>query len=887
MTVSSASGNRRVQKPLAPATTPTGTKPEGASRPEREARLSRPEREARLSREDRKQTSSGGGRRSSKRVVVRWVRRVALVGAVLAAVSAIAVAIYIRGVEADLPSTAELRKGYRPPQVTRVLAADGTVLAELFTERRTVVRVGDLPPHVKLAVLAAEDANFYEHTGLNYLGIARAVWVNLRHKKTKQGASTITQQVVKNLLLDSERTYKRKVREVLLARRIEQELGKDEILELYLNHIYFGHGRYGIEEAARGYFGKHARELTIAEAALIAGLPAAPNAYNPRNDLDASVRRRGFVLGQLRAKGFITPAQYDQAMVEPVKLAPATEANDELAPEVVEIVRKTIKDVAGEEAARRGGFTVETTIDPKLQAAARAAIRDATSAYDKRWRLNGPFVPYPPDGRDPKTKKKLPTPEPIFAGTPKYGHGDAYLGVVTGHDDEARTLDVQVGTVKGVVKLPAPGEGPHAYARYNPNNLSPSAWAPIGSRLRVSLLAPPPAASADAAKEAPKDLEVKVPLRLELGPESALVSIDVRTRKILAIVGGVEAQSGALDRATRAHRQPGSTFKPFVYGAALAAHKVTAASLIDPTPQSFNGYTPKNFEPWTKDEPVRLRDALAASINIVAVKVAADVGAKSVVDFAHAAGITAKLEPQLAIALGAYEVTPYELAGAYSTIAAGGVYEAPQIVTRIKDADGRELPLPPRAPPVRAFGESEAYVLTSLMTSVVEKGTATGAKVLGRPIAGKTGTSNDQKDTWFAGFTPDVVTVAWVGYDEPRPLGAGEFGGKTALPAWVSFMKEAVKNKPKIDFPRPNAGLVVVKIDPRTGKLPYPGQEDAIDEVFLVGTEPTETAEPPPDAVKKDDAPEDPWAVPAVASSPPPATSDSALPPLPAASTTP
>ncbi len=795
-----------------------------------------------------------------------------------AAASAIALAAYVRKVEADLPSTAELRRGYRPPQVTRVLAADKSVLAELFTERRTVVKVADLPPHVKLAVLAAEDANFYEHTGLNYLGIARAVWVNLRHTKTKQGASTITQQVVKNLLLDSERTYKRKIREVLLARRIEQELTKDEILELYLNHIYFGAGRYGIEEAARGYFGKHATQLSIAEAALIAGLPASPNGYNPRNDLAASVRRRGFVLGQLRAKGFVTLAQYDQAVVEPVKLAPAAEANDELAPEVVDLVRKLLKEVAGEEAARKGGFTVETTIDPKLQAAARAGVRDGVLSYDKRWRLNGPFAAYPPDGRDPKTKKKLPTPEPVFKGTPKYGHGDAYLGLVVGHDDEAKTVEVQVGDVKGFVKLGVE----HGFSRYNPQNLAPSAWAPVGARLRVSLLAPPPAAAPDASEGAS---DVKVPLRLELGPEAALVSIDVRTRKVLAIIGGVEGQSGALDRATRAHRQPGSTFKPFVYGAAIAARKVTAASLIDPTPQSFNGYTPKNFEPWTKDEPVRLRDALAASINIVAVKVASEVGPGRVIDFARAAGVThAKLEPHLAIALGAYEVTPFELATAYATIAAGGVYEAPQLVTRIVGPEGNVLPLPERAAPTRAFGDAEAYVLTSLMTSVVEKGTAQGAKVLGRPIAGKTGTSNDQKDTWFAGYTPDVVTVSWVGYDEPRPLGSGEFGGRTALPAWVSFMKEAVKNKPRVDFPRPSAGIVAVTIDPRTGKLPYPGQEDAVEEVFLAGTEPTETAEPPADATKTPDAPEDPWGASGGASAVP-ASSGGPLPPLPPAPT--
>jgi penicillin-binding protein 1A len=853
VTVSSA--NRRVPgKPLAPATTPTGTQPEGEAGARADERLTSKNRPPTQSRR--------------RRLILRWLRRSLLAAALLAAVGTIGLAIFIRRVEAGLPSTAELRRGYRPPQVTRILAADGAVISELFTERRTVVKLNDLPPHVKLAVLAAEDANFYEHTGLNYLGIARAAWVNLRKGKTRQGASTITQQVVKNLLLDNERTYSRKIREVLLARRIEQELGKDEILELYLNHIYFGSGRYGIEEAARGYFGKHARELTLAEAALIAGIPPAPNAYNPRADIEASLKRRTFVLGQLRAKGFITPVQYDQAMVEPVKLAPVVEAGEELAPEVVEIVRKMIRDVAGEEAARRGGFTVETTIDPKLQAAARAAVREATSAYDKRWKLIGPFVPYPPDGKDPKTKKKLPPPEPLFEGTPKYGHGDVYVGHVTGHDDAARTLDVQVGNVKGIVKL-------EVKDRYDPTNLAPSAWAPIGVRLRVSLLAPPvPATDPNAP-------ETKVPLRLELGPESSLVSIDVRTKKVLALIGSVEGAPGALDRATRAHRQPGSTFKPFVYGAAIAARKITPASMIDPTPANFAGYAPKNYEPWAGSDLVRLRDALAASINIVAVRVANDIGPKAVIDFARSAGITSKLDPHLAIALGAYEVTPIELATAYTTIAAGGVFEPYQLVTKIIGPDGRELPLPGRPPPTRAFGEAEAYVLTSLLTSVVEKGTATGARVLGRPVAGKTGTSNEQKDAWFAGYTPDIVTVAWVGYDEPRTLGHGEFGGRTALPAWVSFMKEATKNRPKVPFPMP-PGLVTMKIDPHTGKVPYAGQEDAVDEVFLAGTEPKEIAEPPADAApKKDDAPEDPWALPAVA----PSSSGSTASPATSAST--
>jgi penicillin-binding protein 1A len=798
-----------------------------------------------------------GAKAHRRRVIVRWMKRLALAGTVAGCLGIVALALWVRRIEEQLPSLTDLRSR-KPPQVTRILAVDGSTLAELYTERRTVVRVQDLPAHVKVAVLAAEDAGFYEHKGLDYLGILRALYVNIRHRgQSKQGASTITQQVVKNLLLDPGKRYERKVREALLARRLEQELSKDEILELYLNHIYFGSGRYGIEEAARGYFGKHANEVTIAEAALLAGLPQSPNKINPRVDMEAATRRRAFVLGQMRDKQFITPAAYDAAIVEPIKLAPVVEAIDSLAPEVVELVRKTIVEAVGEDSARRGGFTVETTIDPKLQLAARAALREATTAYDKRWKLIGPFPAYPADGRDPKTKRKLPPPEKAFVGTPRYGHGNVYVGVVVGHDDTARTLDVDVGDVRGIVKLSTKD-------RYDPTDLPPSKWAPLGTRLRVSLAAPPPvtgtagaagSASPSGSVSAPgsapasgsasattTDGPAKVPLRLELGPEAALVSIDVRTRHVLALAGNVEGVVGGLDRAMHAHRQPGSTFKPFVYGAALAARKITPATLMDASGGDFGTYNPKNFEAWGSNEPVRLREALAASINLVAVRVARDVGPQAVIDYARKAGIVeAKLQPDLAIALGSYEVTPIELATGYSTFAGGGLYEQPTIITRIRGADGQDVKLPGKREGARAMSEAEAYVVTSLMTSVVDHGTATGAKVLQRPVAGKTGTSNAAKDTWFAGYTTDVVTVAWVGYDDGRPLGNGEFGGRTALPAWVSFMKEATKGKPKGEFPRPG-GIVAVSIDPKTGKLAFPGQEDALEEVFLAGTEPTDVA---------------------------------------------
>ncbi len=359
-----------------------------------------------------------------------------------------------------------------------MLARDGTLLAEIFTERRTVISIANLPAHVKLAVLAAEDAGFYEHEGLNYYGMLRAFLVNLRSGRTRQGGSTITQQVVKNMVLDPERSFRRKMREVILARRLEQQISKDEILELYLNHIYFGGGRYGIEEAARYYFGKPAREVSLAEAAMLAGLPAGPELYSPRHDATRAQVRRSFVLGQMFDKGFINQRQHDEAMVEPLRLSAAVEAQGQLAPEVVEIVKRTLKEAIGEAPKQGSGYTITTTIDPKLQAAARKAVRDNLDAYDKRYKLLGPFSP-------PLTaNKKKPKPtEKAFEGVPRFSEHKVLSGSVVGADDAQGLLDVRVGTVVGSVKL---GD----YKRYNPQHLPPSQFAPEGTLLHVSLLAP-------------------------------------------------------------------------------------------------------------------------------------------------------------------------------------------------------------------------------------------------------------------------------------------------------------------------------------------------------------------------------------------------------------
>jgi penicillin-binding protein 1A len=380
------------------------------------------------------------------------------------------------------------------------------------------------------------------------------------------------------------------------------------------------------------------------------------------------------------------------------------------------------------------------------------------------------------------------------------------------------------------------------YERYNPGHLAPSAFAPEGAHVRVSLLAPLPATAGSGPDAGAPAVLTKVPLRLESGPEGAVVAIDARTRQLLSIVGSYEAVSGGLDRATQSRRQPGSTFKPIVYSYAIHSRRFTPATLVDVSPGTFEGgYHPSNYEGWTGTFPLRLREVLANSVNVGAVRVLADVGASGVVGWAQALGIRSPMKPDLSLALGSYEVTPLELAGAYATFASGGVYEEPSLVSRIVGPDGKDTPLPQPLPAHRVLDEAEAYVTTSLLTSVIDHGTGARAKQLGRPLAGKTGTSNASKDTWFAGYSTDVVAVVWVGYDDGKPLGSGETGASAALPAWIDFMRTAHEHKAASEFPRP-PGVAAATIDAHTGLLPFEGDTETVDEVFLEGTEPKEVA---------------------------------------------
>ncbi|MDI3283249.1 PBP1A family penicillin-binding protein [Polyangium sp. 15x6] len=776
--------------------------------------------------------------RRRKRAIQRWARRGGIAIVLLAAAAMLGVALTIRHYEADLPSTEEL-KSYRPPQVTRVLARGGqVVLGELFVERRTIVDVESLPAHVRYAALAAEDAAFYEHKGLDYPGMLRALYKNLRGASAKQGASTITQQVVKNVLLTSERTFDRKMKEVILARRIEQELTKNEILGLYLNHIYFGHGRYGIEEACRYYFGKSIREATLAQAALLAGIVKGPGIYSPRVSLERAKKRREYVLGQMLAKGFATAEEVEAARAEEVNLAPAQEEMRELAPEVVEEAKRTLRALVGSDADR-GGYTITTTIDPTLQSKARGAVRSSLDAYLKRHNMVAPLAP---GKREP----------PAFEGAPKPSGHRVYAGVVTGHDDAKGLLFVRIGALSGAVDL-------RGKSRYNPKDLLPSQFAKVGKVLRVSLVDPKEAAAsaADPRQGAPEPHEEPPPeqtpkekaqpagLRLELGPQSALVAIDVATRDIVALVGGYEGVRAGLDR-TLSRRQPGSTFKPFVYAYGIHTRKLTPATLLETNPAALKGYQPNNYDESEGKTPARLREALSHSVNVAAVWSIQELGPANVMTFAQDLGIESKLGADLSLALGAYEVTPREMAAAYAAFAAGGEYKKPRLITRITGPNGVDIQLDAEPEPKRVLTEEEAFLVNSLLRSVVERGTATRAKALDRWIAGKTGTSNQSKDAWFVGYSMDIACAVWTGFDDAAPLGAGETGAVASLPAFVDFMREAHAGKPK-RTPTEPAGLEHKQIDPETGLLAYEGQENAVDEVFLKDTSPDAGVDAAPD----------------------------------------
>ena len=719
----------------------------------------------------------------------------------------------------DLPSVATLRD-YEPPQTSRVVDRHGELIGEIFSERRTVVSTDAIPRALVLCVLAAEDASFYEHKGLDYMGIVRAILRDIVSGRAAQGASTITQQVVKLLLLTPERTFARKIRELILARKLEQELSKEEILHLYLNHINFGHGRYGVQEAAQYYFAKDVSELTLAEASLIAGLPQAPARLSPRKNPDAARTRQLYVLGQLSEKREkhwpdLSQADIDAARDTNIVLAPPPESSSE-APELLTLARRTLKELVDKEAFHRGGYTIRTAIDLRVQRFAREALRKGLEGIDHRHGYRGPLK------AEKRSRRRRAQDENADSNEQALEEGAIREVLVKGHDDEAGHLLVEVDGHEALVPI-------MSSTRYNPESLPPSQFAQVGTRLKIRI------ARGETEDQRPSGT-------LELGPQGAVVVIDPRTRDVLASVGGYDAVTG-FDRATAARRQPGSTFKPIVYAMGIRSRRFSPGSVVIDAPAVYDQWQPNNYESWRFEGAISLRRALAKSVNVVAVRVMEEVEPQAVVSFARQLGIQSELEASLALALGASAVTPIEMANAYATFAAGGRWSEPRLLLEIQDGKGASIPLPSREPDRDALTAAEAYLVTSMLTSVVQDGTAKSAQKLHRPAAGKTGTSNRARDAWFVGYTPEIVAAVWVGFDDNRSLGRRESGGKSALPIWIETVERAVEGKPIVDFPRPS-GVVTARIDPASGLLAYEGLETAVEEVFLEGMAPQEAMRP-------------------------------------------
>ncbi len=781
--------------------------------------------------------------------VVRGLLLIGLLGGLAGAAVVGGLFVYY-GADSELPSLRGIGD-YHPKVVTHVTDRDGQLIGEIYDERRTVVPREKIPDVMIHAITDAEDAQFFEHSGLNYVGMLRALINNLRPGAHLQGGSTITQQLVKTYVLETnERTIKRKVQEVILARRLESQLTKDEILTLYLNQIYFGHQRYGVEEAARFFFGKSISDVNAGEAALLASLPKGPEEISPLRHPERAKDRQRYVLSQMLRYGHISKADAERFANGPIEVVrpPASLGS---APEFVDEARKILTEKFGAEKLATLGLTVRTTCDATVQRLARESLEHEMESLDERQGYRKPMehlksvravdvkqalerrslrrlramVEKPTRSQEDRwleeRGKALEAARPVEAVVVQVVPSTAGKGNTPG-------LLMDAGPARGFLPMPVPEQGGR-HDRYNPKGLPVEKRFAVGDVLAVR-----------AEPSLPK-VDRLPTLLPEFGPQAAAMVIDPGSREVRAIVGGYGFHAGGYDRALAAKRQPGSAFKPFVYATAFASGKYTPASVLNDAPQvfelaGFREWKPKNAESHEFRGPVRLRQALAHSLNTVAAQLVNDLGPGPVAAMARDAGIESKLEETLALGLGASAVSLEELTNAYTTFAALGKRAAPILVTQI----GAEVQ--PTMDARQTVQPEIAYLVTSLMESVIDEGTAASAKGrLHRPAAGKTGTTSSERDAWFVGFTPDLVTGVWVGFDDLRDLGHGEQGARSALPIWTDIMVGAEKGVPPKPFLQP-PGIAVARIDPATGLLSPPGAANGVDEKFLAGTQPAEVA---------------------------------------------
>jgi len=699
----------------------------------------------------------------------------------------------------NLPELSAMTQ-YRPRVPLRIYTADKVLIGEFGEERRNVVPFDQIPDVMKSAILSAEDDRFYQHGGIDWIGVARATLNNLVNLSKSQGASTITMQVARNFYLSSEKTYTRKFYELLLTFKIEATLTKDQILDLYMNQIYLGHRAYGFAAAARTYFGKSLSEVTPAEAAMLAGIPKAPSRYNPIANFARAQTRQHYVLNRMRSLGYLTDAETQAALAQPlvIKSAVGTPAGGYAVhgEYVAELARQMLYDVYQDEVYSRG-FNVYTTVHSQDQDAAYHAVRDGILDYTRRAPFPGPEGRVNlPDGVENDAQELDAILDAVQDRTPD--HDDMHIGVVL---SAAPQRVVVARSSKEIIEVTDKG-ALRVIARGLVKNANDKVRIARGAVVYV--------------RQNGKTWEI---LNMP-SVQAAFVAVRPQDGAIQAMVGGFEFGEGKFNRVTQAWRQPGSSFKPFLYAAALE-HGMTPATLVSDEPLTLTAqelgttqdWTPKNY--GNKYEPVlTLRQALYQSKNMVSIRVMRELGPATVQDYITRFGLDrSRHQAVMSMALGAGAVTPLQLAGAYSVFANGGYRVPPYLIDRVTDHDGNVVmqarPTVAGDAAARAVDARTVYVMNDLLRGVAHEGTGAraGRELKRRDIAGKTGTTNDSNDAWFAGFTPRLVGVAWMGFDQPKSLGSRETGGGAALPIWLEYMRAALKNQPELPLPAPPGGL--------------------------------------------------------------------------------
>lgn len=773
-------------------------------------------------------------------------------GVVVFLVASAAVGYVLWQASKDLPDYESLAS-YEPPVMTRIHAHDGSLIAEYARERRIFVPINTIPKRVIAAFLSAEDSRFYEHGGLDMQGIARAVVKFVENKiqggdRRTEGASTITQQVAKNFLLTSDRTIDRKIKEAILAIRIERAYSKDKILELYLNEIYLGIGAYGVAAAGLAYFNKELKDLTIEEAAYLAALPKAPNNYHPFRQKARATDRRNWILGQMAENGYITAEEAAEAKAKDLTVnLRAGGAHIFAAEYFAEEVRRSLFNAYGEGKLYAGGLSVRTTLDPRLQRIGRKALIDGLVAYDRKRGWRGAVSKIDIAGDWGVPLGAIESPSDIAPWR---------LGVVLSME-KAKAV---VGLKPSRKQDGSLTEERHAVEL----TLAEIKWARTAKRAEPKQMSDLLTAG-DVIYVAPKDeSNLGGPWSLMQIPEvgGGLIAMDPHTGRVLAVSGGFSFAMSQFDRALQARRQPGSAFKPLVYTAALDNGYKPTSIILDEPIEIEQGpgqdiWRPQNYEKDQSHGPTTLRVGIEKSRNQMTVRLAQDMGMPIITEYARRFGVYDDLLPVLSMSLGAGETTLLRMATAYCMLANGGKTVRPTLIDRIQDRWGKsvwrhdsracadcnaerwEHQEEPEVPDdrVQIIDPQTAYQMTSILEGVIQRGTASSLKSLNRPLAGKTGTTNEEKDAWFVGYTPDLVVGVFVGFDTPRPMGKGNTGGAVAAPIFKSFMQSALADQPAVPFRMP-PGIKLVRVNLKTGLRASPDDPAAIMEAFKTDEEP-------------------------------------------------